>query len=162
AGCGGRETRRAAKTPSSSPSPAQRRTWTIQSGPHPASLMWHWAGRRGSLRGGGTAMSRPPAALSCSAAIWTPASSRRSWGLAGFWSQALGWQVAAEEPGEAVVWPPGYDYPDPAALPLVFVPVPEPKTAKNRVHLDLASSSAADQAATVRRLLSLGATPADI
>ncbi|HEY3034523.1 MAG TPA: VOC family protein, partial [Streptosporangiaceae bacterium] len=77
-------------------------------------------------------------------------------GLARFWSQALGWQVAAEEPGEVVVWPPGYDYPDPAALPLVFVPVPEPKTAKNRVHLDLASSSAADQAATVRRLLSLG------
>src|SRR5947207_15305868 len=83
-------------------------------------------------------------------------------GLARFWSQALGWQVAGEEPGEVVVWPPGYDYPDPAALPLVFVPVPEPKTAKNRVHLDLASSSAADQAATVRRLLSLGATPADI
>jgi Glyoxalase-like domain len=83
-------------------------------------------------------------------------------GLARFWSQALGWQVAAEKPGEAVVWPPGYDYPDPAALPLVFVPVPEPKTAKNRVHLDLASSSDADQAATVRRLLSLGATPADI
>ena len=83
-------------------------------------------------------------------------------GLARFWAQALGWQVAAEEPGEVVVWPPGYDYPDPAALPLVFVPVPEPKTGKNRVHLDLASSSAADQAATVRRLLSLGATPADI
>ena len=83
-------------------------------------------------------------------------------GLARFWAQALGWQVAAEEPGEVVVWPPGYDYPDPAVLPLVFVPLPEPKTGKNRVHLDLASSSAADQAATVRRLLSLGATQADI
>ena len=40
--------------------------------------------------------------------------------------------------------------------------MPEPKTGKNRVHLDLASSSAADQAATVRRLLGLGATRADI
>ena len=34
-------------------------------------------------------------------------------GLARFWSAALGWEVAAEEPGEVVVWPHGYDYPDP-------------------------------------------------
>jgi len=71
--------------------------------------MGHWAGRRGSLRGGGTAMSRPPAALSCSAAIWTPASSRRSWSLAGsgnvppplagrrFWSAAW-WLPALTSP----------------------------------------------------------------
>ena len=93
------------------------------------------------------------------------------WGLARFWSQALGWHVATEEPSElaateepseVVVWPRGYDYPDPVALPLVFVPVPEPKTTKNRVHVDLASASAEDQEATVRRLLSLGATRADI
>ena len=83
-------------------------------------------------------------------------------GLARFWLQALGWHVAAEEPSEVVVWPRGYDYPDPVALPLVFVPVPEPKTTKNRVHLDLASAPAADQEAMVRRLLSLGATRADI
>ena len=78
-------------------------------------------------------------------------------GLARFWSQALGWQVAAEEPGEVVVWPPGYDYPDPAALPLVFVPVPEPKTVKNRVHLDLHVGADA-RAETVGRLKGLGAT----
>ena len=60
------------------------------------------------------------------------------------------------------MWPRGYSYPDPVALPLVFVPVPEPKTGKNRVHLDLASSSAEDQAAQVRRLLDLGATRVDI
>jgi hypothetical protein len=83
-------------------------------------------------------------------------------GLARFWAAALGWEVAAEEPGEVVVWPRGYGYPDPVALPLVFVPVPEPKTGKNRVHLDLATTSAAHQAAEVERLLSLGATPADI
>ena len=46
-------------------------------------------------------------------------------GLARFWSAALGWQVAVEEPDEVVVRPSGYDYPDPVALPLVFVPVPE-------------------------------------
>ena len=83
-------------------------------------------------------------------------------GLARFWAAALGWEVAAEEPSEVVLWPRGYSYPDPVALPLVFVPVPDPKTGKNRVHLDLASSSATDQAATVRRLLGLGATRAGI
>jgi predicted enzyme related to lactoylglutathione lyase len=83
-------------------------------------------------------------------------------GLARFWSAALGWEVGAEEPGEVVVWPRGYDYPDPRALPLVFVPVPEPKAGKNRGHIDLASTSVAHQAAQVDRLLGLGATRADI
>jgi Glyoxalase-like domain len=83
-------------------------------------------------------------------------------GLARFWSAALRWEIALEEPDEVVVWPPGYTYPDPVALPLVFVPVPEPKTGKNRVHLDLATSSAEQQAAEVRRVLDLGAAPVDI
>jgi predicted enzyme related to lactoylglutathione lyase len=83
-------------------------------------------------------------------------------GLAAFWAAALGWELAAGEDGEAVVWPAGFDYPGIAALPLVFVPVPEPKTGKNRVHLDLASASAQDQADTARRLRDLGATPADV
>jgi hypothetical protein len=82
--------------------------------------------------------------------------------LARFWAAALGWEVGAEEPGEVDVWPSGYRYPDPVALPLVFVPVPEAKTGKNRVHLDLATTSAEHQAAEVRRLLALGAVPADI
>ncbi|MGH3234377.1 MAG: VOC family protein [Streptosporangiaceae bacterium] len=82
--------------------------------------------------------------------------------LARFWAAALGWAVAAEESDEVDVWPPGFSYPGPAALPLVFVPVPEPKTGKNRVHLDLATESAAHQAAELERLLALGAVPADI
>jgi predicted enzyme related to lactoylglutathione lyase len=82
--------------------------------------------------------------------------------LARFWAAALGWEVAAEEPDEVDVWPPGFSYPDPAALPLVFVPVPEAKKSKNRVHLDLATRSVARQAAEVERLLALGAVPADI
>lgn len=82
--------------------------------------------------------------------------------LARFWANALGWVVAAEEPDEAVAEPLGYDYPDPVALPLVFVPVPEAKTGKNRVHLDLATESAAHQAAEVERLLGLGAVPVEI
>jgi hypothetical protein len=82
--------------------------------------------------------------------------------LARFWAAALRWEVAAEEPDEVDVWPPGFGYPDPSALPLVFVPVPEPKTGKNRVHLDLATESVTHQAAEVERLLGLGAVPADI
>ncbi len=82
--------------------------------------------------------------------------------LAMFWAAALGWEVSAEDSGEVDVWPAGFDYPNPAALPLVFVPVPEPKTAKNRVHLDLASTSAAHQAALVSRARDLGAAPVDI
>ena len=84
-------------------------------------------------------------------------------GLARFWSAALGWEVGAEEPGEvAAVWPRGYDYPDPGALPLVFAGVPEPKTGKNRVHIDLASESVAHQASEVDRLIGLGAARAEI
>jgi len=82
--------------------------------------------------------------------------------LARFWAAALRWEVAAEEPDEVDVWPPGFSYPDPAALPLVFVPVPEAKNGKNRLHLDLATQSAAHQAAEVERLLALGATRAGI
>src|SRR6266700_3901391 len=82
--------------------------------------------------------------------------------LARFWAGALGWEVASEEPDEVDVCPPGFSYPDPSALPLVFVPVPEPKNGKNRVHLDLATESATHQAAEVERLLALGAVPADI
>ena len=82
--------------------------------------------------------------------------------LARFWAAALAWEVGVNEPDVVGVWPRGYRYPDPAALPLVFVPVSEAKTGKNRVHLDLATESAAHQAAQVERLLGLGAVHADI
>jgi glyoxalase superfamily protein len=82
--------------------------------------------------------------------------------LAQFWAAALGWAIEIDEPDEAAVTPPGFDYPGPAALPLVFVPVPEPKAAQNRVHLDLATASVEHQAAEVGRLRDLGATPADV
>jgi predicted enzyme related to lactoylglutathione lyase len=82
--------------------------------------------------------------------------------LARFWAAALRWEVAADEEGVANVWPHGFRYPDPAALPLVFLAVPEAKTGKNRIHLDLATESAAHQAAEVERLLGLGAVRADI
>jgi hypothetical protein len=83
-----------------------------------------------------------------------------------FWAAALGWEPVvtspAGEPEVVDVWPPGYSYPDPAAVPLVFVPVPGPKTGKNPVHLDLASTSPSHQAELVARLRDLGAQPAEI
>jgi hypothetical protein len=82
--------------------------------------------------------------------------------LAAFWAAALDWEVTLDEPDEAVVEPPGFTYPGVAALPLVFVPVPERKVGRNRVHLDLASASSQDQAGTIRRLLDLGAARTDI
>src|SRR5262249_277095 len=82
--------------------------------------------------------------------------------LARFWAEGLGWEVVDEAPDEVDVCPPGFSYPDPSALPLVFVPVPEPKNGKNRVHLDLATESVTHQAAEVERLLALGAVPAAI
>jgi predicted enzyme related to lactoylglutathione lyase len=82
--------------------------------------------------------------------------------LARFWAAALGWEVVDEDPGESDVAPSGYHYPDAGAVLIAFVPVPEPKTGKNRLHLDLATRSAEHQAAEVERLLALGAVPADI
>ena len=82
--------------------------------------------------------------------------------LAAFWAAALGWEVAAAEPDEVVVAPVGAEYPSLEALPLVFVPVGDPKTAKNRVHLDLATISDEHQATEIERLLALGAMRADI
>ncbi|WP_030546750.1 VOC family protein [Streptomyces albus] len=88
-----------------------------------------------------------------------------------FWAEALGWTAhspgvttyvgPAGQPGDGSV--DGLAWPDPAALGIDVVPVPEPKTtAKNRLHLDLATTSAAHQAELVERLKALGATPADV
>ncbi|RMI44314.1 VOC family protein [Streptomyces triticirhizae] len=81
-----------------------------------------------------------------------------------FWAAALGWELSSEAPGVANVEPGGdYVWPDPAALVVDVVRVPEPKSpTKNRVHLDLATTSLAHQAELVERLRGLGATPADV
>ena len=79
-----------------------------------------------------------------------------------FWAQALGWGVDSEEPGVTNLEPVGFAYPDPAAVCIDVIAVPEPKTVKNRVHIDLATTSAAHQADLVARLQDLGATPADV
>jgi predicted enzyme related to lactoylglutathione lyase len=82
--------------------------------------------------------------------------------LGRFWAEALGWEVSSEGPGVTNLEPEGFVYPDPVAVCLDLIASPEPKTVKNRVHLDLATTSAAQQAELVTRLQELGATPADI
>ena len=79
--------------------------------------------------------------------------------LARWWSEALGWPVTYEAADEVVIEPSPENDTVPA---LGFVPVPEPKSGKNRVHLDLATDSAEHQAVTVRRLVDIGATRTDI
>jgi predicted enzyme related to lactoylglutathione lyase len=76
--------------------------------------------------------------------------------LAGFWSQVTGYREdpdnpnAPDDPEAVIVAPDG----GPA---LLFIPVPEPKSVKNRVHLDLAPSDRTRDE-EVARLLALGAT----
>jgi hypothetical protein len=78
--------------------------------------------------------------------------------LAEFWGEVLGWPVVSEDRGLCWISATG----EPTAAPLlVFVPVPEPKTSKNRIHIDV-NPSRCDQAEELERLLSLGATRADV
>src|ERR1700730_15507670 len=77
--------------------------------------------------------------------------------LGGFWAEALGWGVSSEGPGVTTLEPEGFVYPDPVAVCLDLIASPEPKTVKNRVHVDLATTSAAHQAGGVTRLKDLGA-----
>ena len=79
-----------------------------------------------------------------------------------FWADALGWGVSSEGPGVTNVEPIGLTYPDPAAVGIDVVAVPDPETVRYRAHLDLATTSTAHHAELVARLKELGATPADV
>jgi predicted enzyme related to lactoylglutathione lyase len=76
--------------------------------------------------------------------------------LAQFWAQALGWKILSEREREIVI---GTD--ENAPVGMCFMPVTDPKTVKNRVHLDL-TTSARDRDQEIERLLALGARRADI
>jgi len=100
--------------------------------------------------------------------------------LADWWAEALGWEVEPQDPDfirsmvdqgfatdeqttshrGALVWASGaaINHPggDGGAPRILFMQVPEPKTVKNRVHLDL-RSEAAPSLAEKERLLALGA-----
>jgi catechol 2,3-dioxygenase-like lactoylglutathione lyase family enzyme len=78
---------------------------------------------------------------------------------ADFWEAALGWRRTHETDHEVVLEPPAGSPEDGVAPDILFLKVPEAKTVKNRLHLDLRP---ADQAAEVARLESLGARRVDV
>jgi hypothetical protein len=80
--------------------------------------------------------------------------------LGRFWAEALGWGMSSEGPGVSNLEPVGFDWPDPSAVCIDLVRVPDPETVKYRVHLELATTSDAHQARVVARLTALGATTA--
>ncbi len=73
---------------------------------------------------------------------------------AAFWEQALGWRRTFEDEDEVCLEPPAGSREDGVSPDLLFIRVPERKTVKNRLHLDLRPD---DQDAEVARLESLGA-----
>jgi Glyoxalase-like domain len=79
-----------------------------------------------------------------------------------FWAEALGGNLSSDEPGVTSLEPEGFVYPDPIAVCIDVLRVPEPKTVKNRVHLDLRPYPGDDQAREVARLRALGATDIDV
>ncbi len=80
--------------------------------------------------------------------------------LAAFWAAVLDYRVLGrEEDGSVEIGPPeGFGGPAPT---LVFGPVADPTPGKNRLHIDV-NPTDRDQDAELQRLLSLGATPADV
>ena len=105
-------------------------------------------------------------------------------GLADWWAQTLGWTVEPSdeafirsmiEAGHAreedttthrgvLVWREGaaVNSPEPGRPRLLFQLVPEGKTVKNRLHIDLAPHTSQDRDAEIASLLQRGATLADV
>jgi len=79
--------------------------------------------------------------------------------VATFWEQALGWRRTNDSPEEVVLEPPAGSPEDGVSPDILFLRVPESKTVKNRLHLDLRPQ---DQAAEVARLEVLGARRRDV
>lgn len=84
--------------------------------------------------------------------------------LALWWAEAVGWTLFYEDDGggeydlcERIDPDGSHPYPE-----LTFVRVADPEAGQERIHIDLNSFTAADQQATVDRLLEMGATRADV
>ncbi len=86
-----------------------------------------------------------------------------------WWAAALGWKKAYESDDEVVLVPQHATIELIRSTPweqvppgLVFVRVSDPKTVKNRLHLDLAPHLDDDRDAEIGRLIDLGATHVDV
>jgi hypothetical protein len=86
-------------------------------------------------------------------------------GLARFWCSVLDYVVLEEGDGIVAIGAPGMpegnNHRCPVPPTLTFARVPEGKTVKNRIHLDL-NPTDREQDEEVRRLLDLGASHADV
>src|SRR4051794_11809021 len=86
-------------------------------------------------------------------------------GLARFWCEVLDYEVQDEDDATVTIGSPlvpdGKDRVGPVPPILTFARVPEPKTVKNRLHLDV-NPTDREQDEEVRRLLDLGARRADV
>ena len=74
--------------------------------------------------------------------------------LARWWAEVLDFQIIYEGPKEVVIARDATTYPG-----LIFVPVPENKDGKNRLHMDLNPD---DQEAEMERLVNMGARRVDV
>jgi hypothetical protein len=79
--------------------------------------------------------------------------------LARWWAELLGWRLTFEDDDEVVLEPPAGSPEDGVSPDILFLRVPEPKTVKDRLHIDLRPE---DQAAEVARAEALGAVRVDI
>ncbi|MGO4384222.1 VOC family protein [Specibacter sp. RAF43] len=79
--------------------------------------------------------------------------------LAKFWSAALGWRITYDSADEVALQPAAGTREEGVVADLLFLRVPEEKSGKNRLHLDLRPD---DQAAEVARLEALGARRVDV
>jgi predicted secreted protein len=77
--------------------------------------------------------------------------------MADYWVQATGWLIDEQDDEGTSLRNPNGHRPN-----LDLIDVPDPHTVKNRVHLDVAPPKDADHEAEVERLLSLGATRAEV
>lgn len=76
--------------------------------------------------------------------------------IARWWAEVLGYRVTeSDDEVTEIAGPPG------SGPTIVFAKVPEPKSVKNRVHIDV-SPTDREQDAELERLLGLGAKRADV
>ena len=86
-----------------------------------------------------------------------------------WWAEVMDWQVVFEADDEVVIVPSWVSLDLLKETPwerqgpgMVFVPVPEGKQVKNRLHIDLAPHTSQDRDTEIQRLLDLGATRVEV
>ena len=78
--------------------------------------------------------------------------------LARFWAEALHWEIDDDDTQEVI----GLVPTDGTRFRVEFATVAERKAGKNRIHIDLTSTSLEDQQSTVAKLVQLGARHIDV